>query len=537
MFLLLFDASKDFKERWQSRQNTSAGKVLFGEIVNESTSHLMAKWMSTIHSHLMKHNKDDTSSPSLYCIGTRGDKLKAKKKRDQLKKQIKSLYEEKEFSNLIKDVLIIDNTTSGKGGKEDPSITILRGAIGNFIKKLVVKTPVNWVLFRKVLHQLKQNIINVPDAIAIGKACHIPAADVPEVLKFYHELGALLYYPQIEGLKDKVILSPKWFVDTIGKVFPLEKGWSGTRRWYLLRNKGILVQPLYQEVWQSSGIDPEEIIELLVHFRLAAQVQIELDDAKQYFLPAVLPGYTGDPNEVRPGYKLRASPIHITFSTGYVPPGFFTRLATTVATNDNVKLNFDNVYAVPTAGFFDRLAITIKLRSKVERRSIYRNRVCFSYGRPSDDFVLTDINDAIQVDVLRYVPESCHPVPFKTVCQQILELLDECCQQVEDTLHHGHHADRSSRRVQYVCQCSHSSEVHYIEDIDAEKQTCSDPVYCKMERIPRSLTIDESLWFKEEREDLSKDKQLQCLQEVHVYKIHLMTLFYLCNSDFTFGRD
>ena len=509
MFLLLFDASKDFTERWQSRQNTPAGKVLFGEVMNESTSDLMAKWMSTIHSHLMKHNKDDTSSPSLHCIGTRGDKLKAKRKRDQLKKQIQSLYEEKEFSDLIEDVLIIDNTTSGKGKKEDPSITVLRGAIGNFINKLVVKTPVNWVLFRKVYQELKLNFISVSDAIAIGVACHIPAADVPEVLKFYHELGAVLYYPQIEGLKNKVILSPKWFVDTIGKVFTLEgceEGWSGTRRWFLLRNKGILVQPLYQEVWQSSGIDPEEIIELLVHFRLAAKVHTEVYDSrfKQYFLPAVLQGYTGDPNEVRPGYKLRASPVHITFSTGYVPPGFFTRLATTVATNDNVELNFNNAYAVPPASFFDRL---LHRTSRVEIKSVYRNRVCFSYGHPSDDFILTDINEAIQVDVLRYVAESSHPVSLKLVCQKILKLLEECCQQVEDTLtlHHGHHADQSSRKMQYVCQCSPSSAVHYIQDIDAEK-TCSDPVYCKMERRPRSLTDNESMWFEE---NTSQDKQLQ----------------------------
>ncbi|XP_019860281.1 PREDICTED: uncharacterized protein LOC109588578 [Amphimedon queenslandica] len=510
MFLLLFDASKDFKKRWQSRQNTPDGEVLFGEVVNESTSDLMAKWMSTIHSHLMKHNKDDTSSPSLYCIGTRGDKLKAKWQKERVKKQIQSLYEEKDFSDLIKDVLIIDNTTSGKAEEEDPSITELRKAINGFINKLVVSTPVNWVLFRKIFQKLNQDVISLSDAIAIGAACHIPEAVVPEVLKFYHELGAVLYYPQIEGLKNKVILSPKWFVDTIGKVLTLEgceEGWSGTRRWFLVRNNGILVQPLYQEVWQSSGIDPEEIIELLVHFRLAAQVQTELYDSrfKQYFLPAVLPGYTGDPNEAQPGYKLRASPVHITFTTGYVPPGFFTRLATAVATNSNVKLNFDNAKAVPTAGFFDRLAITMKLRLKVERKGIYRNRVCFSYGHPTDDFVLTDVNKAIQVDVLRYVPESSHPVPFRTICQQILKLLDECCQKVEETLHHGHHVDQSSRKVQYVCQCSLSSEVHYIQDIDTEK-TYSDPVYCKMKRIPRPLTINESLWFKE---NMSQEKQLQ----------------------------
>ena len=58
MFLLLFDASKDFSKRWQSRQNAPDGEVLFREVVNESTSNLMAKWMSTIHSHLVKHSKE-----------------------------------------------------------------------------------------------------------------------------------------------------------------------------------------------------------------------------------------------------------------------------------------------------------------------------------------------------------------------------------------------------------------------------------------------------------------------------------------------
>ena len=121
-----------------------------------------------------------------------------------------------------------------------------------------------------------------------------------------------------------------------------------------------------------------------------------------------------------------------------------------------MKLNFDNVYASPVVGCFDRLAIAMNLHTKFETKtkSIYRNCVCFSYGHPSDDFVLNDVNKAIQVDVFRYVPESSHLVPFKAVCQEILKLLDKCCQQVEDTFYgyHGHHIAQSlSRDVRYVC--------------------------------------------------------------------------------------
>ena len=486
MFLLVFNASKDFRETWQSRQNAPDGKVLLGEVVNESTSNLMAKWMSTIHSHLVKHSKEGNPSPSLYCIGTHGDKLKDNELRKALIEQMKSRYENKEFSDIIQDVLIVDNTISGKDREEDPGIMRLREAISAFLKsKFIVKTtPVNWVLFRKVLQGLKQNVISKDDAIAIGAACHIPAGDVPDVLMFYHELGALLYYPHIRGLEKKVILSPKWFVETLGKVFALEgyeKGWSGAKRWSLLQKKGILVEPLYRDVWENDDdIDPQELIELLVHFRLAAPVDTEYYDRKfdQYFLPAALQGYIGNPNEAPPGYELRASPAHITFSTGYVPPGFFTRLATTVATQSNVQLNYD---------------------------TIYRNRIILSHGHPHDDVILTDLNYAIQVDVLRYVPEGSHPVPFKTVCQDVLKLLDECCQQVEETLHgyHGQCIGRSSRQVQYVCsQCNRSDDVHYII-ADAEEQTNYDPVYCQKNRKSRPLNPNESIWFKESKSNHS----------------------------------
>ena len=479
MFLLLFDASKDFSKRWQSQQNAPDGEVLLGEVVNESTSNLMAKWMSTIHSHLVKHSKEGNPSPSLYCIGTRGDKLNIKK-RKALKWQMKSLYNKREFSDIIQDVLIVDNTTSGKGRGEDSSITRLREAIGVFLKsKFIVKTtPVNWVLFRKVLQELKQNVISKDDAIIIGGLSHIPAGDVPDVLMFYHELGALLYYPHIRGLENKVILSPKWFIETLGKVFTLGE-WSGSKRWSLLQEKGILVEPLYRDVWENDGdIDPQGLIELLVCFRLAAPVQTELYDGrvKQYFLPAVLQGYTGNPSTERLHCKLRASPVHITFSTGYVPPGFFTRLATTVATQSNVKPNFD-------------------------KHLIYRNRIIFFYGHPCDDIILTDLYYAIQVDVLRYVPEGSHPVPFKTVCQDVLKLLDECCQQVKETLrgYHGQCIDQSSRKVpvQYLCQCKCSKDIHYINV--NENQTCFEFVHCEMDRQhPRLLTHNESMWFEGE---------------------------------------
>ncbi|XP_019858330.1 PREDICTED: uncharacterized protein LOC109586572 [Amphimedon queenslandica] len=99
-----------------------------------------------------------------------------------------------------------------------------------------------------------------------------------------------------------------------------------------------------------------------------------------------------------------------------------------------------------------------------------------------------------------------------------------------------------SRRIQYVCQCSPSSKVHYIKDIDAKKQTSSDLVYCKMKRIPRPLTINESLWFKgnlsQEKhqetphlEKINEDSTKPTIQKVKLATIHSPTEIIESNDD------
>ena len=225
MFLLMFDASKDFNERWQSVQH-KAGEKIFDEVVNVTTLELMLNWMGSIYGHLIQKEEDGSlcEYPRIYCIGTHGDILKTKEEKKAIVEQIESHYKDKAYFELIEDTLIIDNTTSGEGKDEDPNITILRRAICQFTHdKLIVKTPISWVLFRKVIQMFEKNVINLEEAHVIGVACKIPHDDVPKALLFYHDLGVVLYYPHIEGLKDKVIIKPKWFVDTLSKLFTLDE--------------------------------------------------------------------------------------------------------------------------------------------------------------------------------------------------------------------------------------------------------------------------------------------------------------------------
>ena len=413
MFLLLFDASIDFNTRLKAIQYQQGRKIEEGE-VNMTTLELMERWMANIHGHLVKY--DDKGGlleyPRILAVGTRGDKLATAAKKSEVETKLgkclgdsSKSHKNKKFLEILKNIVIVDNTTSGKGDEEDEAFKYLRKEIYDFTsKKLVVKTPIKWVLFRKVLQSLTEesvNTITLREACAIGVACNILPEDVSGVLKFYHELGVVLFYSHIKSLQEKVILNPKWFVECLGKVLTLQgkERFEKKDMWKLLREKGILVQPLYVAVWKEcEGIDPEEMIQLLVSFHLAAEVQTDEYGerlSKQFFVPAVLP--TGDPSSaLPPGYHLRATPLHITFGTGYVIPGFFTRLVTTMAESPRCHLYF--------------------------RDGIFRNRVTLNFGDialPINRITLTELSTAIQVELLRYIPNSLALTPIKISCQDL----------------------------------------------------------------------------------------------------------------------
>ena len=141
-FLLLFDASKDFKERWKSVQYQH-GTEIPGEEVNMTISELLDKWMATIHSHLSsKTEKGDLLDyPRILGIGTHGDGLNEREKQSVIN-QFHALCSGNAYLELLDDIFIVDNTTAGRGmDSEDPWFERVRESILQFAKRLTVKTP------------------------------------------------------------------------------------------------------------------------------------------------------------------------------------------------------------------------------------------------------------------------------------------------------------------------------------------------------------------------------------------------------------
>ena len=481
MFLLLFDASKDFSSRWQSVQYQD-GQEITGEMQNESTLDLLQQWMANIHANLTTEGIADY--PRIMAIGTHGDLL-TPDQREAKKKEFIQHCKDKAYFDLIDDihnVLIVDNTKAKKPGEEgeDPQFAVIRSKISEFTtKELAVKAPVSWVLFRKVIQGVGKNVVSLEDAHAIGVACKIPQEDVVNTLLFYHELGVILFYPHIKGLQDSVIINPQWFVKVLGKILVLEgrKEYGKFRMWEALHKDGILLSPLYLDVWSDvEGIDPQGIIELLVHYYLAAPMdpkgekyKDKFPEAEQYFVPAVLP-IDPSPN-ISDAFVCdqRATPLHVTFSTEFVHPGFFTRLATSLIQSLKWQILLDE--------------------------AVYRNRLEFSFqGSLDDTVVLTNMPHAFEVDVLHY-SDGSSVLPPHEVCRDILHSLKECTEKVCDAL------GSVKTKIKFVCsskECqSQGKPPHYLGGVK-DGHTQDMPLFCEgsgRRGGRRAPTPEEACWF------------------------------------------
>ena len=482
MFLLLFDASKDFSSRWQSVQYQD-GQEIIGEMQNESALDLLQQWMANIHAN---HTTEGiTNYPRIMAIGTHGDLL-TPDQREAKKQEFKQHCKDKAYFDLIDDIWIVDNTKAKKPGEEgeDPQFAVVRSKINEFTtKKLAVKAPVSWVLFRKVIQGVGKNMVSLEDAHAIGVACKIPQEDVIEALLFYHELGVILFYPHIKGLQDSVIINPQWFVKVLGKILVLEgrkEIGKTARMWEALHKDGVLLSPLYLDVWSDvEGIDPQGIIELLVHCYLAAPVdpkgekyKEKFPEAEQYFVPAVLP-IDPSPN-ISDAFVCdqKATPLHITFSaTKFVHPGFYTRLATSLIQLPKWQILFKDE----------------------DGASVYRDRLTFSYNNSiNETVVLTAMQDAIQVDVLCH--SSTSVLPFNEICRDILHSVEECVEKVSKVI------GSVKAKIKFVCSSeacqSQGKPRHYLHINNNHTQAMQ--LYCEASgrrggrRYP---SPEEAYWF------------------------------------------
>ena len=423
LFMLVFNASKNLGAKLQVN-TVRAGEIVNTEDYHLNTTELLLQWMASIDAHLSprKAGVKVDPYPRVMLIGTHLDQLVSKGCNPAVVTKtvldsLHSQYKDKTYADLLMPSpgYIVDNTTAGQDN-EDPSFQTIRDCVHEFAAtNFTVPTPIAWVLFRKVMQAISQAnkpVMRYSEVIAVAEACSVPTRAVPSVLNFYHELGVFLYYSNIPSLREVIIATPQWLVNHIAKVLTPRglEDHGRERQWILLHQNGILTENLYTEVLQDTVVNPQAVVDLLEHFLLAVPIKttrIHPYIGKEYFVPCMLdapsesvPGHS--PSYLSTDVQHTAKPMHLIFSTHYVPPGFCVRLLASIAKHEDCCIIFEQS---------NRYAVT------------------FDY-QEVDEITVREHTDSIEVQVTRAAKGGPHVPPFHRVCRDILELVNTSIQEV-----------------------------------------------------------------------------------------------------------
>ena len=381
----------------------------------------------------------------LCCVGTHADKVTSEITRNtncKLTAMVEKLdCKAAVWSNQDGGVLFpVDNTTAGDSEKEDLNSKYIRNKIDAIASdKDVFELPITWMLLeleiRQVCSSNTKAYISFQECVFIASQSNL-ITDVDQVrsaLLYYHLLGILLYYPEVPGLCNYVIVDHQWLFDRLSSIVQFTfKDCCNLRATNKLKYNGILCKELIGQLKWEEELKEEYFISLLVEMKIIAPIQREDGSGEDYFIPYVLPTYTNQvqDDDILSQYGfLQGEPLLIQFVSNLLPRGFFCCLV--------VQL----LQHLPNGW-----------RHLLTQKNSYSNLITFRL--PSAySLSLMDRLSYLEIQIRHQETNYYHQYPVHLAVQDVLgSALESVCEQLSYS--HG--------RLQYGfhCQCGEMKEEH-----------------------------------------------------------------------------
>ena len=280
----------------------------------------------------------------LCCVGTHADKVgpdTLQNTDSELTAMVEkldckaALWENKHGGVLFP----VDNTTAGDDNKEDPTAKFIRNKIDKLATdKDIYELPITWMLFeleiRHVCSNSGKGYILLDECYSVASQTNLLSSteEVRNALMYHHLLGILLYYPNVPGLCDFVIMDHQWLFDRISSIVCFTFKYSSNKvAANKLRYNGFLTKDIIQELHWNEELKEEYLVSLLAEMKIIAPIKSEDDEGEDYFIPYILPTYVTDKpqcSDILSQYGcLQGEPLLIQFVSNLLPRGFFCCLA------------------------------------------------------------------------------------------------------------------------------------------------------------------------------------------------------------------
>ena len=227
---------------------------------------------------------------------------------------------------------------------------------------------------------------------------------------------------------------------------------------------------------KGTNVTPDAVLNLLQKFQLAAKIEEVIDfsetNSKQYFVPLMLKYNSGlgtvHVQSASPqSFVKRASPLHIVFSSGYVPPGFFVRLATCLSSEKGVLVLF--------------------------RVGIWCNKITMRVNGRVDKLIITEYTDTVEIQFFRKEESE---ESFRMSCRNVFMMFQRSFTSISEWL------PKANPQLAFCCtRCIDPAQMasfRHHQDIFckfSQEQTVIDSLHCKQNDHSFKPTHSQRYWL------------------------------------------
>ena len=284
-----------------------------------------------------------SNKQSYIClVGTHADKV-SRQRVVETERELNTLVNRTQCVKAVwptdngKVLFSVNNTTAGIDNNEDPVADVIRNRIERLAKqKDIYELPITWMLLeleiRHVCSKREKAYISFHDCVSVAReTCLMSnAEEVKSVLLYHHLLGVLIYFKEVPGLCDYVIVDHQWWFDKLSSIISITFHEDSLDHHAVqkLKYQGLISKALLQHVEWTDEIKEEFFLSLLAHMRIIAPVFTRRKEIEEYFIPLILPTYNFKKNsELLNQYgHLQGEPLLVHFQSGILPRGLFCSL-------------------------------------------------------------------------------------------------------------------------------------------------------------------------------------------------------------------
>ena len=230
----------------------------------------------------------------------------------------------------------------------DEWIKVLKDAAITAASFLRVNQPIFFLKIEQALLQHKEPIISKSMMLDVIKEVTFPisenSSEFEGILRYFHSNRTILYFSEIESLKDLVILSPNWLAKLFSYViaafsYTIQSHIHGA--WKRLTKYGILEESLLQHMLDKFHSDypsvvhvtKQQVVDILLSFHLVAHITREAwfseegypslpDCGDTFIVPSLVPR---DGGKNVPSTKQERI-LYFKFGSGFIPTSLLNQL-------------------------------------------------------------------------------------------------------------------------------------------------------------------------------------------------------------------